>query len=277
MPFHSFLATLLICILFLPLSSNLLRDKDNDLELTTENNLNSFQKLAHKYGRVYKTEYQFNESFRIYLHNLKLISDRNAAEKNAGGTGYHAMNHLFDKIMTKRSLNSELHNYTAINSTFILNDQHGIPNTVVDWTDIYTTPVKDEMNCWGCWAFPATEQIESDAIRSLGLSTNDVLAVQQLISCCTTNDGCARGTIRNGFEYVKSNGIQKQSTYPLTSPSTGIAGDCHANVEDYVVGLSDYHFLKRNDEIQMANFILSKGFIKLLFVSFITFNFNQVL
>jgi C1A family cysteine protease len=50
-----------------------------------------------------------------------------------------------------------------------------------DWTGVYTTPVKDQGSCGSCWAFSAVEQIESDAIRTLGVSY--LLSEQQVCAC----------------------------------------------------------------------------------------------
>jgi C1A family cysteine protease len=49
-----------------------------------------------------------------------------------------------------------------------------------DWTGVYTTPVKDQGQCGSCWAFSAVEQIESDTMRTLGLSY--LLSAQQVCS-----------------------------------------------------------------------------------------------
>ena len=50
-----------------------------------------------------------------------------------------------------------------------------------DWTGTYTTPVKDQGYCGSCWAFSATEQIESDYMREHG--KEKILSAQQVTSC----------------------------------------------------------------------------------------------
>ena len=67
---------------------------------------------------------------------------------------------------------------------------------LVDWSGKYTTPVKDQGYCGSCWAFSATEQIESDAIRTLGVTY--VLSPEQITQCDTTSYGCNGGWTENG-------------------------------------------------------------------------------
>jgi C1A family cysteine protease len=64
-------------------------------------------------------------------------------------------------------------------------------DSLVDWTGVYTTPVKDQGYCGSCWAFSATEQIESDAMRTLG--TEYVLSPEQIVECDTADSGCRGG------------------------------------------------------------------------------------
>lgn len=47
-----------------------------------------------------------------------------------------------------------------------------------------------------CWAYGPVEQIESDAIRMLGMSKDTLrLSTQQVTSCDTSNGGCSGGTV----------------------------------------------------------------------------------
>lgn len=52
-----------------------------------------------------------------------------------------------------------------------------------DWFGNLTTAVKDQGQCGSCWAFSATEQIESMAIKANVIQGSEPLAVQQIVSC----------------------------------------------------------------------------------------------
>merc|ERR1719453_1492153 len=93
-----------------------------------------------------------------------------------------------------------------------------------DWTGKYTTPVKNQAQCGSCWAFSATEQIESDSMRTLG--TNYILSPEQIVQCDKTSYGCNGGWTEHAYNYVKSTGgITTNSNYPYTS-GTGVTGQC---------------------------------------------------
>jgi hypothetical protein len=67
--------------------------------------------------------------------------------------------------------------------------------TAKDWTNTATTPVKNQGHCGSCWAFSATEQIESDYILQHGKKV--VLAPQELVDCKgdkSQRNGCKAGT-----------------------------------------------------------------------------------
>ena len=218
--------------------------------------MTSFSLLAESYGRLYSDE-EFQLSFKAYEENLKLVASHNAAELAVGGSAVFALNFLFDRQMQGHLKIDSSYNFTT--EEFNEVTPYLGSERVVDWTGIYTTPVKDEINCWSCWAFPSTEQLESDSIRTLGFTTNDVLSAQQLISCTTTNNGCADGSMQHAYGYIKHAGLQRESTYPLQSPLTGTAGACSATSQNFIVSLSSFHYLRRGDEEQIANYILSTG------------------
>lgn len=130
-------------------------------------------------------------------------------------------------------------------------------STYVDWSDVYTTAVKDQGYCGSCWAFSATEQIESASIIAGILTTDDKLSPEQIVQCDTTDDGCDGGNTDTAFDYVKSaGGIELSSTYPYTS-YYDVTGTCTSDSSDFVVTVDDYFSV--STETEMESYVLSTG------------------
>merc|ERR1711879_816007 len=80
----------------------------------------------------------------------------------------------------------------------------------IDWR--YTkavTPVKNQGQCGSCWAFSATEAIESQMILKTGAKYDFTLSPQQITSCTPSSGshgclGCNGGFTEGAYEYVKS-------------------------------------------------------------------------
>jgi len=100
-----------------------------------------------------------------------------------------------------------------------------VPDSL-DWSKKgATTPVKDQGNCGSCWAYSATEGIESGLFMASG--TLEELSEQQVISCDKTDGGCNGGDLPTAFDYVKkAGGIDTEKDYPDSSASSGNTGRC---------------------------------------------------
>merc|ERR1719446_1956861 len=98
--------------------------------------------------------------------------------------------------------------------------------TSIDWkAKGALTPVKNQGQCGSCWAFSATEQLESQYFQKYGKLQE--LAPQQVVSCDTTCAGCGGGNPIEAWGYVSSFGGQElRSEYPYTSGLTGQTGTC---------------------------------------------------
>ena len=94
------------------------------------------------------------------------------------------------------------------------------PPSSIDWVKRgAVTPVKNQGQCGSCWAFSATEQIESDNFLATGQLLE--LSPQQITSCDTTSYGCSGGWTEHAYDYVKSaGGIESAHAYPYTSGAT---------------------------------------------------------
>jgi len=92
------------------------------------------------------------------------------------------------------------------------------PNGSVDWrTSSCMTAVKDQGQCGSCWAFSATETVESSYCISQG--SLYTLSPQQLVDCAGYrygNMGCNGGWYYQAWNYLTTHGQELNSSYPYT-------------------------------------------------------------
>merc|ERR1719446_1943661 len=75
----------------------------------------------------------------------------------------------------------------------------------VDWrTKGAVTAVKDQGQCGSCWAFSATEAIESYNFLNGGKLVS--LSPQQINSCDKVDQGCNGGNTETAYQYVEKAG-----------------------------------------------------------------------
>jgi hypothetical protein len=80
----------------------------------------------------------------------------------------------------------------------------------IDWRlATAVTPVKNQGQCGSCWAFSATEAIESQMILAHGGKYDFTLSPQQITSCTPSSgaygcEGCNGGFTEGAYDYVKS-------------------------------------------------------------------------
>jgi C1A family cysteine protease len=90
-----------------------------------------------------------------------------------------------------------------------------------DWRDSddgVVTPVKDQGQCGSCWAFSATEAVESAYV----IAGNDqvIMSPQELVDCSKgilSNHGCNGGMYYNAWKWEKTHMAMKESDYPYVS------------------------------------------------------------
>merc|ERR1739846_6603 len=99
----------------------------------------------------------------------------------------------------------------------------GVPtNDSIDWREIgdTVTPVKDQGACGSCWAFSATEAIESAYV----IAGNDqvIMAPQELVDCTMGpgpffSQGCNGGWYFYAYRWLGHNLMMTEEDYPHTS------------------------------------------------------------
>jgi len=182
-----------------------------------------FQSFVVRFGKSYKSVEEFASRYSVFLANQKRVAYLNRDGRNVFGVTkfsdltpeeFKATYLGFKPTLPLPKAPVAMRNYHGKNAT-----------GSIDWrTKGAITAVKDQQQCGSCWAFSATEQIESNWF----LAGNDLieLSPQQIVSCDTTDDGCGGGWTYNAYAYVQSaGGLDLDSAYPYTS-GTGDSGTC---------------------------------------------------
>ena len=93
------------------------------------------------------------------------------------------------------------------------------------------TPIKNQGQCGSCWAFSATEQLESQYFQKFGSLKQ--LSPQQITSCDTSSAGCQGGNPIDAWQYVHAFGGQEPNAdYKYTSGTTRQTGTCKSKKAD---------------------------------------------
>jgi len=130
-----------------------------------------------------------------------------------------------------------------------------IPDTF-DWATLgATTPIYNQGQCGSCWAFSATEEIESMWwLKHHATNANTTirsLSMQQIVDCDTGNgdEGCDGGDTTTAYEYViKAGGLEPFADYPYA----GVDQKCKFNAKDISVSISNWSYVTQDhNETQM--------------------------
>jgi cathepsin F len=230
-----------------------------------------FQEFKAKYGKVYESPELEEMRFGFFLENL-VRAERLNEENGEPAYGVTKFMDLSASEFRRTYLNFRpLTGQAAV-------DRLSMPvheSTVVgdspasfDWrTKGAVTPVKDQGQCGSCWAFSATQAMESSWF--LAGNTLPILAPQQIVSCDTKGQdaGCNGGDTVTAYAYLESSGLQSEQSYPYTSGTTGVDGKCKYNSSSVVARMTNFTYAtppcmdtcKKQDEETLANNIVSTG------------------
>lgn len=130
----------------------------------------------------------------------------------------------------------------------------------VDWRQKgVTSPVKNQGGCGSCWAFSATEVLESHAALQSGKLLT--LSPQQLVDCapnpdsCGGTGGCQGSTQWLAFNYTSTVGLSLESDYPYR----GRDMQCNAGQIKSAAQNKGYVRLPTNDYTALMNAIATLG------------------
>lgn len=130
----------------------------------------------------------------------------------------------------------------------------------LDWRDSgVVTPVKNQGGCGSCWAFSATETVESAygmaTLRKNGVASLEILSPQQLVDCapnpedCGGSGGCQGSTQPLAFKYLATltTGFDADKDYPYKARNGACKDDKHGGAVVPDVAINGYVDLPMNN------------------------------
>lgn len=207
--------------------------------------MTAFKDFQLKYGKTYEDDAEWAKRLGIFAANFEKVVQDNREHMFAGGSAVFGITKFMDltpeefkSIYLTYKPSSELVKRVAVTTDGPLAES-------VDWrTKDAVTPVKDQGQCGSCWAFSATEAIES--YNFLAGNKLVKLSAQQITSCDSKDLGCNGGNTETAYKYVeKAGGLALQSDYPYVSGG-GDGGTCKRKV-DKAVKISGFTSVQKGE------------------------------
>ena len=230
--------------------------------------MKAFSLFIDKFGKEYSKD-EYGDKFKAFKMSLDKIDKRNLAESARGSsrnTARHGITKFSDmtseefasKYLTAKKGNKENEAEAEVDLPVVKMasvSPYSGSLTEVDWSEIYTTKIRDQGYCGSCWAISAASQVESDAIIAGYWSTDKQLSVEQLLECDDSNFKCQGGWTESAFDYIKNNGLESEDDYPYTAyyADTEKCGDS----ENYVLGIEEFYTVANED--QLVDYVLGTG------------------
>lgn len=176
-----------------------------------------FRDYTKNYNKNY-SQIEYNYRRKIFGENYNYILKKNNEINYTLGlnnfTDYSRseFNNIYlSGLINHKQYNHNSHYHHKHNLSYHNSSNSSIPSSI-DWRAAgIVTNVKDQGQCGSCWAFSTTGTLEGQhALKSGNLVS---LSEQNLVDCSLQNYGCNGGWPSIAMEYIKTNGVDSESTY----------------------------------------------------------------
>ncbi|KAJ3694275.1 hypothetical protein LUZ60_009755 [Juncus effusus] len=202
------------------------------------------EKWMTNFNKVYETETEKENHFKIFSENVKYINEFNKVKNHTYTLAINQFTDLttaeFVPLVGRGKLRDEV-SKQYVNLTDVAPDS-------VDWrAKGAVTPVKNQNPCGSCWAFAPVASIESLINIKTGQMTS--LSEQEIMDCGPNTSTCAVGYASDSFNFIVSNGgITTEADYPYKAARMA----CDANkLSHKTASISGIEYVMPNDENQL--------------------------
>jgi len=203
-----------------------------------------FSDFLVKFNKRYTTQEEYTSRLAIFQKNLAIAEQMNADQETAtfGVTKFMDMTPEEFRATMLMPRGSILPKITRPYMT-IPHDNIALP-TAFDWSSKgAVTPVKDQGQCGSCWAFSATETIES----SWFLAGHPLvsLAPQQIVDCDKGrgDEGCNGGDTVTAYAYVMAaGGMEEEKDYTYKAKD----GKCEFQASKVAAKIKSWSYITKN-------------------------------
>jgi len=220
-----------------------------------------FEQFKTKYNKQYRSVMEEEYRFRVFEQSIRRAEGRNTPESLAR-FGVTKFSDLTPQEFKAKYLMKPL-SLESLKPAPIWDFEHPVESSkalpkTFDWsTKGVVSPVKNQEQCGSCWAFSATECIESVYAIKKKAKSAPVLGPQQIVDCDTSgqDEGCNGGYPYGAFEYIMSAGGQEtESAYPYTAQD----GTCQFNAADIAAKIVNWQYVTQSSsETAMQQYVYS--------------------
>jgi len=200
-----------------------------------------FRRFMVKFNKTYDSHQEFTKRLSIFLDAKMKIQRMNSNAASKGLSTKFGITKFAD--LTEEEFGQRYLGYKKTSQSEALPTGQiavGALPSSLDWrTKGAVSPIKNQEQCGSCWAFSATEGVESAYF--LAKKKMYELSPQQIVSCDQNDDGCDGGDLPTAFGYVQQSGLETGKSYPYTSGG-GDTGPCNYDASLVVVHISGFSY-----------------------------------
>jgi len=228
------------------------------LAVSARDLVKEFEAYKRQFNKVYSSE-EHETRFQNFVVSINRIDAKN--EQSAGEGAQFGLN-KFSDMSTEEWASTYLSKIPENPKRRpVVSPKVGaaVPDSI-DWRNQgMVTKVKNQEQCGSCWAFSATETIESAWMKKKMITNTSMppLAPQQIVDCDTSDDGCNGGNPYTAYIYViGQGGLDKEVDYPYT----GQDGNCAFKSGDVGATISNWHYAcSQEDESELKTNVANVG------------------